>query len=228
MLKSVKFFVILVAVLFTGITGIQAQDSNENSTNARQEFRQAQREKMQEFRQKEIEPILKKMKEQFDRAISKDDLAKLNDLRAKATKLRETHRAERQAYRDMVKANPDSCFCTERKERRAKAKAHRAEIQKIQDELEPIAEKYEKELSIVHESFEPELRAAREKMQKLRNEMRDEFRSEFRKDRKKGKGKGHKGHGRMDRKGNNGECLMTNQPERFLLWDGTSPADLDD
>lgn len=230
MLKSGKTLALLAVILLTGLVAIQAQDEETDRRDMRQKFRSEHKEQMQKFHVEEVEPVLKKMKAKFDAAISQEDLAKLNELRNKAAKLRNAHLAERKKYREMVKNNPDSCFCQERKERRANAKKHRAEMQQLHDELQPIADKYETILSKIHESFENDLRLIKEKRQKLRQDMREDFRSEFRKDgRRGGRGNGNKGFGRRgNRGGNHGDgMMMSHNPERFLLWDGQSRADLD-
>ncbi len=233
MLKSLKTLALISAILISGLVAIQAQDEDLSICEQRQQFRTEQRERMTKFHNDEVLPILKKMKAKLDQSLSDEDLEKLNDLRSKAAKLREEHRAERDKFREMVAGNPDSCFCNERKERRARAEAHRAEMQKLFDELEPLAEKYEKSLSLLYEEFDVEINKIREKRQELRSDLRKETRQEFRKNgRRGGRGHGHGhgygrgNHGRKFDRGNgvgNGNCeMMLHNPERFLLWDGST------
>ncbi len=232
MLKSLKTLALISAILISGLVAIQAQDEDLSIREQRQQFRTERREKMTQFHNEEVVPILKKMKAKLDKSMSAEDLETLNDLRSQAAKLREEHRAERDKFREMVASNPDSCFCNERKEHRAKAEAHRAEMNKLFDKLEPLAEKYEKSLSLLYEEFEVEFKNIREKRQELRSDFRKGTRQEFRKNGRRG-GRGHgQGHGygrgnngrRFDR-GNgfgNGDCeMMLHNPERFLLWDGS-------
>ncbi len=225
MLKSFKTLAIITTILLSGIITLQAQEEQLDRREKRQELRAEHREQMQKFHHDEVEPVLRKMKEKFDASINKEDLAKLNEIRAKAKQLRDKHITERNKFREMVKNNPDSCFCKERKEKKANAKAHREEMQKLHAELEPIIKKYKDALSLLNESFESDLLSIQEKRQKLRSEMREKN-QEFRKEGRRGKGHGHKGFGKKGKnfKGNDckKDCKIMRDPERFLLWDGTS------
>lgn len=117
MLKSFKTLAIITTILLSGIITLQAQEEQLDRREKRQELRAEHREQMQKFHHDEVEPVLRKMKEKFDASINKEDLAKLNEIRAKAKQLRDKHITERNKFREMVKNNPDSCFCKERKEK---------------------------------------------------------------------------------------------------------------
>jgi len=208
MKNSKKYFVALLAVAMIAIISIAYSYEKPN----REQF-DGLRDQIKEYADKNIIPKLTEWKAEFDAKLSSDDLTKLNSLRAQASEHRQNAKSQiRQHLQD------GSGEGRNRQDRRKDRQQNREVMENIFDQLEPIADKYEKDIDAIAEKAEP----FRDKWQQDIRNIQDKFMEDHKDELNEGRGsRGGRGMKNMG----GGFMGMGLCPDgdnyRFLLWDGS-------
>lgn len=178
---------------------------------------------MQNFKSTEVVPMLNKWKNQIDAAMSKEDLAKLNELRSRASEFHSKMVQERR--RCINEANAGECDGSGPKGKKGRKHSHGAkkgmndEMRTIITELKPLSLKY---LSTLDE-INPEFTQKKKEWKEITSEIFANWKESNKEDLKalknseNGKGfkRGNKGMRMMEMGRQNGR-----QPYFIMLWNG--------
>jgi hypothetical protein len=208
MKNSKKNFVAIFAVAMIALISIAYSNERPN----REQFDDL-RDQIKEYADQNIIPKLTEWKAQFDAKLSSEDLSKLNSLRAQAEEHRQNTKSQiRQHLQD------GSGEGRNRQDRRKDRQQNREVMENIFDQLEPIAEKYEKDIDAIAEKAEPFRDKWQEDIRNIHDTWMEQHEDELK------QGKGRRG-GRGMRGMGGGFMGMGLCPEgdnyRFLLWDGS-------
>lgn len=207
MLKKVLFPALAAIILVGGISLVSAK----NGMGLMMELRN----NVHDYAKKEVFPSLTQWKSELDNAMTKEDLAKLNDLRAKAKELRNGMKAKMMS--DMASMDPG-------KERRKEMKSdmketHKAMMDLMQD-VKPLAEKYKPALDQIAQKAEPKIKTWKDNFKNIMTKWHEAHKDELKDMKDKRGGMMHPGMMmRMFRdfpaKDKDRMAAM------FMLWDGS-------
>lgn len=190
---------------------------------------------MNQFRKSEVHPEMLKWKAKLDGAMSEEDLATLNELRAQAAELRDKMHEEMKKKREEMKEkykNGD----IERGERRGRGKRHgrqrgdnnpyKDEMKEIAEQVIPLAKEYRETLEEIGKTAKASHDEWKEVMKEIFESWKEKYADEL--EELDGKRKKHmkRGMKRMGPEGffskgeNNKKAVI-----RFMLWDGSEPEE---
>jgi hypothetical protein len=163
--------------------------------------------------QSNVLPQLRTWKSKLDGAMSQEDLAKLNDLRARAAQLRKdamaTGMAMRKAWKD---ENYDAL-----KQNRDKMKSFAEERKAIFQDLKPLAVKYRSTLEAIGTEAKPKIESWKKEGKDIAQKWMQDHKDQL----------GDNAHPRMGHMGHMGGMMGLNSEmgrkmaaARFMLWDG--------
>jgi hypothetical protein len=208
MKSSKKYFVAFLAVAIFAIFSI----AYSYEKTGREQFDEL-RDQIKEYADQNIIPKLTEWKAEFDAKLSNDDLTKLNSLRAQAAEHRQNTKSQiRQHLQD------GSGEGRNRQDRRKDRQQNREVMENIFDQLEPIAEKYEKDIDAIAEKAEPFRDKWQEDIRNIHDAWMDQHQNDLNNSKGRRDGHGMRGMGA----GFMGMGLCPDGDNyRFLLWDGS-------
>lgn len=180
------------------------------------------REEIKSYSEKKIHPELLEWKEMLDKSMSKEDLARLDELRAKAAAIREEMKKDKASL--MAEGKDEGWDKDEIKDKmKDESKDYRNEMKGIMIELKPIAEKYSDVLKSIGEKAKPKRDEWENGILQIVNNWKNEHKEEL--DDMKGKRnfdadafKKSAGLSKLDFDGD-----KKKKAAMFMLWDGKKP-----
>lgn len=174
------------------------------------------RNQIKNYADQNIIPKLSIWKAELDAKLSSDDLTKLNSLRAQAAEHRQNMKSNmRQHLQD------GSGQGRNREDRRKNRQENREIMDNIFDQLEPIADKYEKDIDAIADKADPFMKKWQEDINNIHNTWMEQHKDELNQEngRRKGRGMRNTGAGLLRL----GMC-QNGDHNKFLLWNGTAEA----
>jgi ElaB/YqjD/DUF883 family membrane-anchored ribosome-binding protein len=201
---------IIIAVAFLAIT-IQSSQSQTGDKSQKKQIVKELRSEIHSYAKANILPELSKWKQQLDGSMSHEDLAKLNELRAKASEMRKQLREKMKDFWQGSQEEPEEGA------EDAKGALHKEGMMDILTELKPIAEKYSdvlKDIGKKAKGFFPDWKdGIKEIVKNWKDQHQDELSSM----------KGFKAGRFMRNPFFSDDVNKKRAAARFMLWDGKDP-----
>ncbi len=217
-------------LIAAGLTLIAAFAVLLNSLNAaspkKNEIAKELREEIKSYTEKNILPEMQQWKALLDNSMAKDDLAKLNELRAKASAIREEMTKEKTSLFNESKEEKWSKDELKDKMKDEK-KEYKAELKEIMVQLKPIAEKYTDILKNIGEKAKPKRDEWENGILIIVNNWKNEHKEELENMKGKRKIDAHafKRSTGLNKLGFDGD--KKKKAAMFMLWDGKKPFGVD-
>ncbi len=168
-------------------------------------------------------PLMQTMKEQFDRELSIEELAELNDLRFRYTELKKLQNAERETYLEQIKRYRESNIEFDKEELKRRYSKYANEHALVVKKISEISLKYSNKLSDLYAEYSDDFEKIRVKREKIIEHWKTMYAKELSMASEEYLEKKYK---KLRSKTNPfmSDLNKTELTKLFLLWDGFSKA----